>query len=193
MLQCCHAKGTDFPFLFLLKQIELTMKNEHFSKKDILDKLNPLIENTLMRYNLIPLEVDLVKESQRWFLRIFIYSYEHAITIDDCERVTRSLNDFIDEIIPFKYHLEVSSPGLDRKLKSDKEYIIFSGKIIDLKIKNSIDGTEEKHFKAKLLDFDENLGVKILKLDTNKEYVIKKDEILSAKLCIDENIGAKND
>ncbi len=162
------------------------MKNEHFNKKDLLDKINPIIENTLMRYDLIPLEVELAKESQRWFLRIFIYSYSRSITLDDCERVTRSLSDFLDELIPFKYYLEVSSPGLDRKLKSDKEYLIFSGKTIDIKLKNPIDESGDKHFKAKLLDFDEKLGVRILKLDTNEEYVVKKDNILTARLCIDE-------
>ena len=160
-------------------------KNEHFNKKELLDKLNPLVENTLMRYDLIPLEVDFVKEAQRWYLRIFIYSYSRPVTIDDCEKVARSLSDFLDELIPFKFYLEVSSPGLDRKLKSDKEYVIFSGKKVDIKLKKSVDESGDKHFKATLLDFDENLGVKILKLDTGVEYVVKKDDIVSTKLCID--------
>ena len=164
---------------------ENTRQSEMVSPSKLLEKINPIIENTLMRYDLIPLEVEFVKESHRWFLRIFIYSYSRPITIDDCERVTRSLSDFLDELIPFKYHLEVSSPGLERKLKSDKEYLIFAGKNIDIKLKNPVDESGEKHFKAKLLDFDEKLGVKILKLDTNEEYAIKKDEIITTRLCID--------
>lgn len=91
-------------------------------------KLVPLIDNTAMRYNLIPLEIDFTKENGKWFLRIFLYK-EEGVTLDDCENVSRSLNPFLDELIPVKFYLEVSSPGLDRKLKSDKEYIIFQGKL----------------------------------------------------------------
>ena len=159
-------------------------KNEHFNTREILTKIQPVIDNTLMRYDFIPLEVELVKESQRWFLRIFLYSYTKPVTLDDCEKITRSLDTFLDELIPFKYNLEVSSPGLDRKLKSVKEYDIFAGKNIDIKIKNAIDDSGDKHFKAKLLGFDEEKGVNICKNDTGTEYFVPVSEIVSARLCI---------
>ena len=160
-------------------------KSEHPNIKELLVKIQPLIENTLMRYDFIPLEVELVKESQRWFLRIFLYSYNKPVTLDDCEKVTRSLDTFLDELIPFKYNLEVSSPGLERKLKSVKEYQIFAGKNIDIKLKNAIDESNEKHFKAKLLGFDDEKGVNIQKIDTGAEYFVPYSEVSSAKLCID--------
>ena len=115
------------------------MESKHFNKNEILDKLVPLIDNTAMRYNLIPLEIDFTKENGKWFLRIFLYK-EEGVTLDDCENVSRSLNPFLDELIPVKFYLEVSSPGLDRKLKSDKEYIIFQGKLINLKLKTLVEG-----------------------------------------------------
>ena len=102
------------------------MSNENFSKKEVIKNIYPLIENTCMRYNLIPLEVDFSKESGRWFLRIFIYSNDHDVNHMDCENISCSLSDFLDELIPVKYYLEVSSPGLERRFKSEKEYIIFS-------------------------------------------------------------------
>ena len=68
-----------------------------------MEKLEPLVDNTLMRYGLIPVETELVKENHKWFLRIFIYSTEREVNLDDCEKVSRSLNDFLDELIPFKY------------------------------------------------------------------------------------------
>ena len=95
------------------------MEQKHFNKNEILEKLTPLIDNTAMRYNMIPLEIDFTKESGKWFLRIFLYK-EEGVTLDDCENVSRSLNPFLDELIPVKFYLEVSSPGLDRKLKSEK-------------------------------------------------------------------------
>ena len=161
------------------------MEPKHFNKNEILEKLVPLIENTAMRYNVIPLEIDFSKENGKWFLRIFLYKQD-GITLDDCENVSRSLNPFLDELIPIKFYLEVSSPGLDRKLKSDKEFIIFQGKTIDLKLKSLIEGTEEKHFLCKILDFDPEKGVKVLKLDDNKEFVIHQDKIHRAQLHIED-------
>ena len=161
------------------------MESKNFNKNDIQQKLQPLVENTAMRFGLIPLEVDFSKENGKWFLRIFLYKQE-GVTLDDCENVSRSLNTFLDELIPVKFYLEVSSPGLDRKLKSDKEYIIFQGKTIDLKLKSQIEGTEEKHFICKILDFDPEIGVKVLKIDENKELIIPKDKIHRAQLHIED-------
>ena len=156
------------------------MQPANFNKTEILEKLTPLIENTAMRYNMIPIEIDFSKESGKWFLRIFLYK-DSGVTLDDCENVSRSLNPFLDELIPVKFYLEVSSPGLERKLKSDKEFIIFNGKTIDLKLKSLIDGTDEKHFLCKILDFDIERGLTVLKLDDNKEYTIPKDKITSER------------
>jgi len=161
------------------------MEPKHINKIEILEKLTPLIENTAMRYNVIPLEIDFSKENGKWFLRIFLYKKD-GVTLDDCENVSRSLNPFLDELIPIKFYLEVSSPGLDRKLKSDKEYIIFQGKVIDLKLKTQIDGTEEKHFLCKILDFDPEKGVIVLKQDENKELVIPTEKIHRAQLHIED-------
>ena len=141
---------------------------------EILEKITPLIENTAMRYNLIPIEIDFSKENHKWFLRIFLYSYEKDITLDDCENVTRSLNDYLDELIPVKYYLEVSSPGLERKFKSDKEFLIFKGRRISLKLKQALDGESEKIFKGEILDWNENEGLKFLRFEDGEELLIQK-------------------
>ena len=61
-------------------------------------KITPLIENTAMRFGLIPIEIDFEKEEHRWFLRVFLFAHDRGVTLDDCENVTRSLNDFLDEV-----------------------------------------------------------------------------------------------
>ena len=134
---------------------------EYVNKRELMEKLEPLIDNTLMRFGLIPVETELVKENHRWFLRIFIFSPERIVGIEDCENVSRSLSDFLEELIPFKYYLEVSSPGIERKLKSDKEYIIFRGKDINIKLREPVDDSGEKQFVAKIVDFDENEGLTV--------------------------------
>lgn len=155
------------------------------SRLEVLEAITPLIENTAMRYNLIPIEIDFSKENHRWFLRIFLYSQERSITLEDCENVTRSLEDFLEELIPVKYYLEVSSPGLERKFKSEKEFVIFKGKRISLKLKEPLEGESEKIFKGEILDYDVNEGLKFFRFDDGTELQIPKNNIQSAKLYID--------
>lgn len=155
------------------------------NRLEVLEAVTPLIENTAMRYNLIPIEIDFSKENHRWFLRIFLYSKDHSITLDDCENITRSLEGFLEDLIPVKYYLEVSSPGLERKFKSEKEFIIFKGKRISLKLKQPIEGETEKIFKGEILDYDVNEGLTFFRFDDGVELRIPKDNIQSAKLYID--------
>ena len=159
---------------------------EYINKRELVEKITPVIDNTLMRFGLVPVEVELVKENHKWFLRIFIYSMEREVGIDDCERVSRSLSDFLEELIPFKYYLEVSSPGIERKLKSDKEYLIFKGKDINIKLKEPVDESGEKMFVAKIVDFDENTGLTVFAYKDKQNILIKKDNIISAKLYSSE-------
>ncbi len=179
--------------LFLLRR-EKEMK-EHFNRRELIETISPVVENTAMRYGLIPLEILLERENNRWFLRIFIYSQNHDISHLDCENMSRGLGDMLDELIPFKYFLEVSSPGLDRKLKSEKEYIIFKNHDVIIKLKNSIEGISEKTLKAKLLDYNESFGIKILY--KNEEFTIPMEKIHSTKLNdeiqINKNKGESDD
>jgi len=161
---------------------------EHFNKREILQDLIPVVENTAMRYNLIPLEVSLEKENSHWFLRIFIYSPDHSVSHQDCENITRGLGDFLDELIPFKYYLEVSSPGLNRKLKSPREYTIFAGKDVILKVKTPLDGFDTKTLNAILKGYDEDRGV-IFEINNQMIYVAQEN-IFSVRL--DEEIMLNN-
>lgn len=142
----------------------------------------PVIENTAMRHNLIPLEVSLEKENGNWFLRIFIYSNDHPVNHNDCEVITRSIGDLLDELIPFKYYLEVSSPGLERRLKSAREYIIFKGHNVVVKVKEPLKEGFPKKFNAKLVDFNEAFGIKVLEDETGEEFEIKLENLFSVRL-----------
>lgn len=155
------------------------------NRHDIMEKITPLIENTAMRFGYVPIEIEFVKENHRWFLRIFLYSKEKDVTLDDCEKVTRSLSDFLDELILVKYYLEVSSPGLERKFKSDKEFVIFKGRRISIKLKEPLEGESEKIFKGEIVDFDEKEGLKFFRFEDGQELIIPRTNIQSAKLYID--------
>ena len=158
---------------------------QDINRHEVLEKITPLIENTAMRYGYIPIEIEFIKENHRWFLRIYLYSKEKDVTLDDCESVTRSLNDFLDELIPVKYYLEVSSPGLERKFKSEKEFLYFQGRRISLKLKEPLENETEKIFKGEIIDWDENEGLTFLRFEDGEELKIPKTNIQSAKLYID--------
>lgn len=158
---------------------------QDINRFEILEKITPLVENTSMRYGFVPIEIEFTKENHRWFLRIYLYSKDKDVTLDDCENITRSLNTYLDEIIPVKYYLEVSSPGLERKFKSDKEFLIFKGRRISLKLKSPLEGETELIFKGEILEWDDNEGLTFLRFDDGQELKIPKDNIKSAKLYID--------
>ena len=150
-------------------------------KKELINKITPLVENTLMRYGFIPVEIDFARENDRDILKIFIYSKTKPVTLDDCEKISRSLDEFLDELIDFKYSLEVSSPGLSRKLKSEKEYLIFIGKIVSIKTKTN-DIFPNYKVEGKILDYNEENGVLIEEVETKNEYYIKINDIKSSNL-----------
>ena len=150
-------------------------------KKEIINKITPLVENTLMRFGFMPVEIDFVRENNKDILKIFIYSNTKSVTLDDCEKISRSLDEFLDELIDFKYSLEVSSPGLTRKLKSEKEYLIFVGKIVSIKTKTN-DVFPNYKVEGKILDYNEEKGVLIEEVETKKEYYININDIKSSNL-----------
>ncbi len=163
-----------------------------FNRKEIIEKITPVIENAAMKNGLIPIEIDFQKESGKWFLRIFIYCNDHPVNLDDCENLTRSIDNFLDEIIPVKYYLEVSSPGLERKIKSTKEFSIFKGKKIKLKLKTQIEETETKVFHGFIEDFQKNIGLIFKDEESENIYTISEDNIASAQLIF-EYKGEKDD
>ncbi len=89
-------------------------------------------------------DVEYVKERDEYFLRVYI-DKEGGITIDDCVDVSRKLSDTIDadDYIEDAYTLEVSSPGLGRKLVKDREFDRSIGKDVDIRFYKSIDGAKE--------------------------------------------------
>ena len=90
--------------------------------------------------------VEFIKEGKDWFLRVFIDRVEDAegegIGTDDCEKVSRYLSARLDELDPIEqnYYLEVSSPGIDRALIRDSDYVRFAGRLVDVTLYQGMNG-----------------------------------------------------
>lgn len=140
-------------------------------------KVRPLIEE--MGYEL--LEVEYKKEFDGMSL-IFTIDSENGVTIDDCEKVNKAIDPVIDELNPTNdepYTLVVSSPGLDRQLKTDRDLKRTIGKEVTLTLFSKIDG--KKSFEGELLGFDEKT-VTIRTGDGEKNF--DRDKIAGLKLVI---------
>ena len=103
-----------------------------FDLKKISYLVEPLIDE--MGFELV--DIEYLSERGRWVLRIYA-DKKGGITLDDCARVSRELGDFIDvkDVIQHEYVLEVSSPGLNRPLKKEKDFLRAVGKKVKVKSK----------------------------------------------------------
>ncbi len=105
-------------------------------------------------------DVEYVKVGADMYLRITIDS-EEGITIDDCERMHRAIDPLLDEADPIEdaYHLEISSPGLERDLKEDWQIEACTGFCVEARFYAPVDGS--KSCVGELLGLDENGNVLI--------------------------------
>lgn len=89
-------------------------------------------------------DVSSKKEDSQRYLRIFI-DKEGGVSLDDCEAFSRRIEPVLDEKDPIAeaYSLEVSSPGADRKLETDREFNYYTGREVDVKLYKAIDGKKE--------------------------------------------------
>ena len=98
-------------------------------------------------------EVEYQKEQGNWVLTLYIDS-PNGVTLDDCERVSHAVDPILDEAdpIPDAYYLSVSSIGLDRPLKKDKDFARNLGKKLDVKLYAPVN--KKKEFVGTLLSYD---------------------------------------
>ena len=88
-------------------------------------------------------DCEFVKEGPDKYLRIYI-DKEGGININDCEYVSRALDEKLgDDLTEEPYIMEVSSPGIDRVLKRDKEYVKYRGRLVDVKLFKAVNGVKE--------------------------------------------------
>ena len=105
-------------------------------------------------------DVEFVKEGARKILRITVDS-EEGITIDDCEKLHRAIDPLLDEadLIEEQYYLEVSSPGIERELKTDIHIEACEGWDVEVKLYAPRNGS--KLFRGALLPIGENNTIRI--------------------------------
>ncbi|MDD6056650.1 MAG: ribosome maturation factor RimP [Clostridiales bacterium] len=138
----------------------------------------PILER--MEFELV--DVEYVKEGGVWYLRAYI-DKEGGITVNDCEDVAREMNELLDreDYIEDSYVFEVSSPGLLRPLKKEKDYIRSMGKNLEIRTYHAID--RKKEFYGILKAYDENTVT--IETEEGEKQTFEKSDIALIRLAFD--------
>lgn len=131
-------------------------------------------------------DVEFLKEGSDWFLRVII-DKDEGVSHEDCERVSQPLNKILDERDPIShpFYLEVSSPGLERRLKRPRDYERSLGKLVEIRLFKAIDGV--RRYEGHLESFD---GKDVsIRLDSDELKIFSLDQIAKAKTIVKFDIG----
>lgn len=150
-------------------------------KELIADVLAEFLENN--GYELY--NVEFIKEGKDWFLRVYIDRIDDSaggISTDDCEKVSRYLSTRLDELDPIEqnYYLEVSSPGMDRALLKDSDYVRFASRFVDVTLYQGING--KKTYFGKLAGIQD--GNLVLIDEKENKIEIPMEKVAKTKLAV---------
>ena len=150
-------------------------------KSDIEKFCTDLVTPIINENNFELVDVEYVKEGADYYLRVYA-DKEGGINIDDCVLISRALEARLDEEdkIPDAYILEVSSPGLTRPLKKEKDFVRSIGKLVDIKLYRALDG--QKEFQGRLKSFDAENVVINIEDKNNRELEINRNDISMIRL-----------
>src|ERR1043165_4712456 len=155
------------------------------------DRIRQLVTEVIEGQGYELVEFELKGGGKNGILRVFI-DKPAGISHQDCELVSEQLGTVLDveDLIPFAYTLEVSSPGLDRKLVKDSDYTRFEGKLA--KIQTRVPLQNQKTFKGRLRGFQD--GKVVLELPKGEMLEIPMDVIKESRLEFDwaEEKGRSN-
>lgn len=150
-------------------------------KKRVVDIVSEIVEPFAGEKGLELVDVEFVKEGPDRYLRVII-DKEEGVSIDDCGEVSLFLSKKMDELDPIEenYFLEVTSPGVERQLKKDKDFERFSGKAVQVNLYQPIDG--QKILEGILLGLFDN-AIK-LEMEEGQVIEIPKSKASLVKLVV---------
>jgi ribosome maturation factor RimP len=148
----------------------------------IVERVRALAEPILADRGLELVEAEFQRETRGWILRLYI-DRPGGVTLDDCQKVSEELGDHLDvaDVIDHPYDLEVSSPGLDRPLTRDADFVRFAGKAARIVTRDPIEG--QRNFRGRLAGLAE--GAVLLTLADGRQVRMPRDLIAKARLEIE--------
>ena len=141
------------------------------------EKVEELVKDPIEKLGYSLYDVEYVKEGPEYYLRIYI-DKESGIDLNDCEKVSNEINEILDkaDYIKEQYYLEVSSPGIERKLRKDKHLEQNISKNVEIKLFKK-DNNGKKEYTGKLKAFNQEEII----IETDKEIAIERKNIAQIK------------
>lgn len=136
--------------------------------EQILDEFEKKIEPHLKGMNLELADLEYVRDGGYNYLRVYVEKRDGTTTLDDCIDFSREIDGIADELIEEKFFLEVSTPGVERRLRKPKDFVRFSGERINVQAKSNIEGA--KKFIGKLEKFENDT---VFLLDDKLEKIVE--------------------
>ena len=152
--------------------------------KEIVNRVRELLLPILEEGGFELVDVEFVREPVGWVLRIYADRPEGGITISDCQWISERIGTLLDveDLIPHAYNLEVSSPGLDRPLKTRRDFERHVGIVVKIKTYEPMDN--QRNFKGEIVSTSEE-GVTIHDVSRNADVEIPYENIKSARVDVD--------
>jgi len=150
---------------------------------DLKEKVRQLAEPVAAAEGMELIHVECLKMQSLWIVRLFL-DKENGVTIDDCSAISNQVGDILDvhDLINGQYTLEVSSPGFDRPISRDQDFVKYRGSKVKIKTSSKIEGI--RNFHGSLVDFIEENGQKVVLIEVSgKNYRIPQAEIVKANLA----------
>jgi len=158
----------------------------------LIDRFRAIAERVAGSYGLAIYDVQYRRESSGWVLRIFLdvpdtderpAAADASVTVDDCANVSRDVSAILDveEAIDHHFILEVSSPGLDRPLRHERDYRRFAGRLAKIVVAEAVDN--QKHFAGRLHGLERD-GV-VIETAPGKRHVLPLSLIKRANLDVE--------
>ena len=155
------------------------------TKKEIEKLCEELVTPILEARGFELVDVEYIKEGSNYYLRVYA-DKPGGININDCVDVSRQLNPLLDPYekeFPDTYILEVSSPGLLRPLKKDKDFERNIGKMIEIKLFKPLSDLNIKEFEGELVSY--NAKTITVLLDDDSETVIDRNNLSLVRPAIE--------
>lgn len=145
-------------------------------EKELEKIVEPVVNN--LGYSLY--DIEYVKEGKEWFLRLYIDN-EKGIDLDDCEKVSNAVSDELDKVDPIEsaYSLEVSSCGLERRLRERKHYEAAMQKRVEVGLFKALEKSKKIIGELECVNDD---SIIVLDEEKNKKIEINFDNISNAKI-----------
>jgi len=149
---------------------------------EVVERVRSLAEPILIDRGLELVDVEFQRETRGWILRLYIDRLG-GVTLEDCQKVSEELGDHLDvaDVIDHPYSLEVSSPGLDRPLTRDADFVRYAGKPARIVTHEPIEG--QRNFRGRLAGLVD--GAVLLALADGRQVRIPRDLMAKARLEIE--------